>query len=245
VRHKYVTSFGWPVNGVFYTCFWLATPIWYLSSRRRSRAYAACYMRLVIMSWTARVCKTVKRDKKLSYTNSRYKYSAYHSVSTLVASCLHRLQYRHVPSELYHEHSMKYTIILATLLAFVAAQTIDGLPICSVGCLKNAMSKAGCATTDTTCTCSKADAINEDITPCIERACSSWDDYEFRYIVTKICYIAGVPIQGMSSSRTIITGLPIQEESSSTMMYPHMRHSTHNPCKYSTTHAMFVSLTLI
>jgi hypothetical protein len=47
VPHKHVTSSGWPVNGVFHTCFWLAAPFWYLPSRRRSRACAACDMRLV------------------------------------------------------------------------------------------------------------------------------------------------------------------------------------------------------
>jgi hypothetical protein len=125
---------------------------------------------------------------------------------------------------------MKYTIVLATLSAFVVAQTVDNLPACSVDCLNNGIVKAGCAATDTVCACSRADAINEYVTPCIEKECSPWDDYEFRYIVTEICYNAGVPIQELSSSP---------------MMRPYMRHATHNPCKSSITHLMFVSLTLI
>jgi hypothetical protein len=185
------------------------------------------------------------RQEKVPTTNCRYKFSAYHSISNLIANCLHRSQYRHKPSEQRHKHSMKYTIILAALSAYVAAQTVDDLPACSVDCLTNGMSKAGCDTTDTTCACSKAEAINEDITPCIERECSSWDDYEFRYIVTEICYNAGVPIQEMSSSQPTITSVPILEASSSQMMHPHMRHSMRDPCRSYTMHAGFVSLTLM
>ena len=58
---------------------------------------------------------------------------------------------------------MKYAIVLTTLAAFAAAQSIIDLPSCSLSCVVSGVSSIGCSATDFKCSCSKADQLTPTV----------------------------------------------------------------------------------
>lgn len=76
--------------------------------------------------------------------------------------------------------NMKFTIATLVLASVAYSQTIASeqamLPSCSLTCLQNAITGAGCSITDYTCQCgAQKNAITTAATPCIIGACTTND----------------------------------------------------------------------
>ncbi|KAL6794743.1 hypothetical protein GGI42DRAFT_134842 [Trichoderma sp. SZMC 28013] len=72
---------------------------------------------------------------------------------------------------------MKASVVALLLTGLVAAQDFTGQPDCAIGCLKDAIPKAGCALTDTACQC-QVDTQAKLVglaAPCLISKCSPSD----------------------------------------------------------------------
>jgi hypothetical protein len=73
--------------------------------------------------------------------------------------------------------------ILVVALAQDIASEVAKLPSCSLTCLTDAISGAGCSLTDYACQCGSAkNAITKAATPCIAKACSTGDTLSHYHI---------------------------------------------------------------
>ncbi|KAF2251426.1 hypothetical protein BU26DRAFT_563363 [Trematosphaeria pertusa] len=90
---------------------------------------------------------------------------------------------------------MKYTLTLAAIAAFAAAQTITDLPSCSLQCVASGVTGVGCELTDFECSCKKADELTPKVTPCVQQACpDAADQQKVISTLEGICASAGFPI---------------------------------------------------
>lgn len=74
------------------------------------------------------------------------------------------------------------TVVLASLLGLAAAASSDSssdvtslvaqLPTCSVSCLDQGATSAGCGTSDYSCQCEKQEAITANATSCLASSCA-------------------------------------------------------------------------
>ncbi|KUJ12764.1 uncharacterized protein LY89DRAFT_542272, partial [Mollisia scopiformis] len=109
---------------------------------------------------------------------------------------------------------MKFSVAVLCLASVAYSQTIASelakLPTCSITCLHNAISGAGCSLTDYTCQCGTAkSAITTAATPCIISACSTSDALLVQSISAEIC-----TLQAASSPSGASSTLPAQSASS-------------------------------
>ncbi|TLD32569.1 hypothetical protein E2P81_ATG05545 [Venturia nashicola] len=83
---------------------------------------------------------------------------------------------------------MKFTIIIASLVAAVSAQSIPGLPQCGVSCMTTAATGAkGCGSNDSKCFC-ELPTIIEALKTCIPKSCTTAADVKTTYdIANKSC----------------------------------------------------------
>ncbi|CZR59806.1 related to CCW14 Secretory Stress Response protein 1 [Phialocephala subalpina] len=98
---------------------------------------------------------------------------------------------------------MKFAAAALVLASAAYSQTIADevamLPSCSLTCLQNAITGAGCSTTDYSCQCGSAKStITTSATPCILGACSTNDALNVQSITNEICTL--VAAGGASSS---------------------------------------------
>ncbi|RDW79029.1 CFEM domain-containing protein [Aspergillus mulundensis] len=85
-----------------------------------------------------------------------------------------------------------FTLLFGTSLTL--AQGLPDVPTCSLQCFLNAMSSDGCPSlTDFACHC-REPALVEQVTPCVEQACSEPDQSSVSNVVMTACSSAGVPI---------------------------------------------------
>ncbi|KAL4902991.1 hypothetical protein BDW74DRAFT_157241, partial [Aspergillus multicolor] len=84
------------------------------------------------------------------------------------------------------------TLLFGTSL--ILAQGLPNVPTCSLQCFLSAMSSDGCTSlTDFACHC-RQPALVEQVTPCVEQACSEPDQSSVSNVVMTACSSAGVPI---------------------------------------------------
>jgi hypothetical protein len=109
---------------------------------------------------------------------------------------------------------MRYTFILATLLAVATAQSLANLPSCSLSCVLTGVSATGCPATDFACSCGKADILTPSITPCVQKACSQADQSKTIAALEGICAAAGVPITIPNPGAPVSSAAPVPEPTS-------------------------------
>ncbi|QDS72169.1 hypothetical protein FKW77_004649 [Venturia effusa] len=110
---------------------------------------------------------------------------------------------------------MKFTLLIATVVASVSAQGIPGVPTCGMTCIMTAATSAkGCSISDQKCFC-KDPAIIEALKTCIPKSCTAAADVQATYdMANKNC--AGVqgftpfaaPGMGASPGATPPKGTP-------------------------------------
>ncbi|KAI1756292.1 hypothetical protein F4782DRAFT_485586 [Xylaria castorea] len=82
-------------------------------------------------------------------------------------------------------------LVLSLFAVLTAASRIDDLlsqmPACARKCFDEDSKKAGCATDDHRCQCTKIYSITDGSAPCISTGCNSEDQKETTKIATEIC----------------------------------------------------------
>ncbi|KAF2823002.1 hypothetical protein CC86DRAFT_409773 [Ophiobolus disseminans] len=82
---------------------------------------------------------------------------------------------------------MKFSLIGATLVVFVAGQIPTAFPECSVACLASSVAKVGCALSDVICQCSNAFAISADTAGCLTGSCGAAELGIFSAVAVRLC----------------------------------------------------------
>ncbi|EYE96394.1 CFEM domain-containing protein [Aspergillus ruber CBS 135680] len=90
---------------------------------------------------------------------------------------------------------MRFTQVVAALAATgLASAQIPDVPSCSLQCFLDSLSNDGCSElTDFACHCTKPQ-LPQEITPCVEKACSEADQSAVSSAVVQECSAAGHPI---------------------------------------------------
>ena len=66
---------------------------------------------------------------------------------------------------------MKYSFVLAALVAAVTAQDLSLIPECAQDCIKSGMKEVGCKDEDYACACEKKTELQTEAAPCAIAAC--------------------------------------------------------------------------
>jgi hypothetical protein len=130
---------------------------------------------------------------------------------------------------------MKYTVILAAVVAVTTAHSIADLPSCSLDCLSNAVKGLGCDLTDFACSCKKAEQLTSAITSSLKKDCTKEADQEkVASVLEFLCKGVGVDINAPAGN----TATPGPSSAAQPVL------ATSKPGKFVSSHYPFSSLRL-